>query len=222
MGRAKTSDYGNQFIGIYGVCGEHKLLLGTPCSSKLENACREALDVEVHRMTVDGSGLLGIFCAMNSNGIIVPEQASTSEKAAFKKLGLNVHVLKGRLSACGNNLVINDKGGVANPEVPAAELKKIGECLGIELVSTRIAGYPTVGAACMATNKGFLAHTKTSAAELEMLEGALKVKGAIGSLNVGMPFVRLCALVNSKGYVVGESTTGFEMGRLEEALDFIG
>ena len=221
MGRAKTSDYGSSFIGIYGVCGEKHLLLSPSCSPKLETACANALGLEAKRITIDGCGLLGIFCAMNSNGIIVPASASRAEREALKKLGLNVYAIKGRFSACGNNVAANDKGAVANPNLPKAEVKAIGDCLGVEVVQMCIAGHETVGACCLATNKGFLAHARMHESEFEVLESALKVKGAVGTLNVGLPFVRLCGLANSKGYVVGEGTTGFEMGKLEEALDFI-
>ena len=221
MGRARTSDYGNPFVGISVVCGERFSLLGIPCSPKLEAACSSALGVEVKRAAIDGSGLLGIFCAMNSNGIVIPASASKGERAVLKKLGLNVYAIKGRFSACGNNVAVNDKGAIANPNLPRAEVKEIAECLGVEVVQMRIAGYETVGAMCIATNKGFLAHAKASDEEFAALEGALKVRGSAGTLNTGIPFVRLCGFANSKGYVVGESTTGFEMGRLDEGLAFI-
>ena len=222
MGRAKTTDYGSSFIGMYGLCSEKHLLLGTPCSPKFEAACKEALGLEAKRAAIDDSGLLGIFCTLNSTGIIVPASASKAERDVFKKLGLNVYAMKSRFSACGNNVAANDKGAVANPEMPAAEVKAIGDCLGVEVVQMRIAGHATVGACCLATNTGFLAHARTHEDEFEVLKSALKVDGSVGTLNVGLPYVKLCALANSKGYVVGESSTGFEMGRLEEGLGLIG
>jgi len=220
-GRARTSDFGNPFIGIYGVCNEQLLLIGTPTSQKFEDACTRALGIEAKRMSVDCSGLLGVYCTLNSNGILLPAYAEKSEVAQFKKLGLNVHKVKGGMTACGNNVLANDKGAIANPRLPKKEVKQMSDCLGVEVVQTMIANYGTVGALCIATNTGFLAHTRANMADMALLKEVLKVPGSIGTANFGVPFVGLCALANSKGYVVGTETTGFEMGRFDEALDFI-
>ncbi len=220
-GRARTSDYGNQFIGIYGACNDKLALIGINCSPKLERACKDALAADVIRLSISSSGLIGIYCALNSNGAIVPSTIEQSELKLLKKMGLRTHKVKGRFTACGNNVLANDKGAVVNPRIPRSEVKKISECLGVEAVQMKIADYNTVGAICEATNSGFLAHTRTSEEELEKLKSILKVQGAIGTANMGIPFLGLCIIANSRGYVVGEKTTGFELGRLEEGLGFI-
>ena len=220
-GRARTSDHGNQFIGIYGACNDRLLLLGTSCSPKVEAAATAALNLEVRRVSVDGSVLLGLYCALNSNGLGVPASVGKAELSHFKGLGLDIHLFNGNLGACGNNVLANDKGAVANPRLSKAEVGRISECLGVEVVQMSIAGYNTVGAACIATNKGFLVHTRASEDELRELESALRVRGSIGTLNMGFPFPGLCALANSYGYVVGDGTSGFEMGRLDEGLGFL-
>jgi translation initiation factor 6 len=220
-GRARTSNYGNPFIGIYGACNERLMLLGIPCSPKLESACAKALGVEVRRVSVDGPGLLGLYCALNSNGIVVPAHAGKAEVARLKGLGLNIHRVRGRMSACGNNVLANDRGAVANPGLPKAEVRRMADCLGVEVVQMKVANYVTVGAVCMATNRGFLAHPRAGEQDVRALESALRVPGSVGTANLGVPFVGLCALANSRGYVVGEGTTGFEMGRFDEALGLI-
>ena len=70
-------------------------------------------------------------------------------------------------------------------------------------------------------NGGFLAHYKTGEEDMAALRDALRVHGSKGTVNTGTGFVSYGVIANSKGYVAGESTTAFEMGRLEEALGLI-
>jgi translation initiation factor 6 len=220
VARLLASDFGNPFIGLYCACNDKLALLGPSVSPKFEDACKKALGVEVHQATVSGSNLLGLFCTMNSNGIIVPEQVEKQELKHFKELGLEVHVLRGRLNACGNLIAANDKGAVAHPLIEKADLGKISDCLGVEVVPIAIAGYATTGACCIATNKGFAAHNRASEEELQLLESALKVKGTIATANMGVSFLRPCVVANSHGYVAGAKTSGFETSRLDEGLGF--
>jgi len=105
--------------------------------------------------------------------------------------------------------------------VEKEEAAAIGDALGVELVPLDIAGFSTVAARCIATDTGFLAHFRSSEDDLARLKDALKVHGNKGTLNTGTGFVAYGAAVNSRGYVVGEDTTAFEIGRLEEALGLI-
>ena len=56
---------------------------------------------------------------------------------------------------------------------------------------------------------------------MKMLEGSLKVKGELGTVNTGSGFVSYGVVANSKGYVAGEQTTPFELGRVVQAMDFL-
>ena len=97
----------------------------------------------------------------------------------------------------------------------------MADTLGVELVEAEIACYHTVGSCSLATANGFAAHFSAKDSEIAALASIFKVKGAKGSVNKGTGFVALGVIANSKGYVAGEQTTAFEMGRIEEALGFI-
>ncbi len=189
--------------------------------AKVEDMVRERLKTEVIKLGVADSNLLGVYIAMNSSGVILPNVARAAEISTLKKLGLNVYVSKDNHNANGNNIAANDKGGVINPYVGSDEAKAIADALGVELVPMGIAGFTTVGSACIATNSGFLAHFKSSDDDLRMLKDALKVDGSKGTLNTGTGFVGYGAVVNKNGYIVGEDSTAFEIGRLEEGLGLI-
>jgi translation initiation factor 6 len=79
-----------------------------------------------------------------------------------------------------------------------------------------------VGALAVVTNNGMLAKTSVTDEELASLEGIFKVKGAVGTANMGVPFVGLCMLANKHGFVAGELTSGYELNRIDEAFGFIG
>ncbi|MCX8197654.1 MAG: translation initiation factor IF-6 [Candidatus Micrarchaeota archaeon] len=213
----KASNFGNPYVGLFSKASERLVCADITASPKLISAL-ESLGAPVLKASIGGAGLSGLFVCMNSNGAVLPSFCSQEEISLFKSHGLNVEVLSGQFSAVGNNLAANDKGAAANPEIPRMELEKISDCLGVEVVPIRIAGYPTVGSCIAATNSGFLAHNRASEQELKELEGIFGVPGSNCTLNTGVPFVSICLAANSKGAVAGESSTGFELGRAAEAL----
>ncbi len=217
----KTSYFGNPWIGMFVKGNDRVSLVPLDSMDKFVNAVKESLGTETIKVGMSDSNLLGVYVAMNSTGVILPNIVKDEEAELVRKAGLNVYVSKDIHNANGNNIAVNDKGGIINPNVSNEEARKMADTLGVELVPMSIAGYSTVGSACIATNGGFLAHYRSSEAELAALRDALKVPGSKGTVNTGTGFVSYGAIVNSSGYIVGEDTTAFEVGRLEEALGLI-
>jgi translation initiation factor 6 len=118
----------------------------------------------------------------------------------------------------GNNILANDKFALVHPELHKDTVKDIRDVLDVEVEKGRIASQKTVGAAGVVTNKGLLCHPHASKKELEILEERFGVSAKIGTANYGTPLVGACMIANSKGAVVGLSTTPIELGRIEEAL----
>jgi translation initiation factor 6 len=79
----------------------------------------------------------------------------------------------------------------------------------------------TVGAAAVVTNKGGLFHPKIDDQELKELEDLFGVPIVKGTANYGTPLIGACLIGNSKGAITGDSTTGIELGRIEEGLGLI-
>ncbi len=217
MSVLKASNFGNPYIGLFAKASE-KLVAADVSSSPKFLSALEKLEVPVVKATFGGSGLAGIFLAMNSFGAVVPAFCGADEISIFKKAGMNVLKIEGQFSAVGNNITANDFGAVANPEMPRAIVKRVSDCLGVETVPIRVAGFTTAGSCVSATNKGFMAHNRASEQELKELHGILKVEGSNCTLNTGVPFVSLCFVGNSRGAFFGEATTGFELGRAAGAL----
>ena len=204
--------FGNPWIGMFIKGNDDYTVIPIDSLEKLEDKVKDNLKTEVIKAALGQSNLIGVYSAMNSNGIVLPNVTVDSEAEVFRKLGLNVYVSKDTRNAHGNNISVNDTGGIINPRIPKSERKRMEEVFGVELVPTTIAGYYTVGSSCISTDKGFLTHFKTSPDEIKMLEDFLKVKGELGTVNTGSGFVSYGVVANSKGYVAGEQTTPFELG----------
>jgi len=215
---SKASNFGNPHIGLFAKASDGLVVADASCSPKFIKSL-SVLGCEVAAPSFGGvGGLAGLFCALNSNGIILPSFVEKSEIASFKKLGLNAITMPGRFSATGNNIAANDFGAIANPELSAQDTKRISDCLGVEVVRRSVAGYLTPGSCLLATNKGFLAHNRAGEEELKELQSILRVGGANCTLNTGTAFVSICAVSNSHAAILGESSTGFEVGRAAGAL----
>ena len=220
MSITKISNFGNPHIGLFARASERMAVADLSASPKFLLALQQ-LGVPVVSATFGGSGLAGIFSAMNSNGIMVPPSCSREEISELRRLGLNVASVPSQFSAAGNNIAANDFGAVANPEMTQAEAKRVSDCLGVEVVRRRVAGYVTAGSCVLATNKGFAAHNRAGEEELKELQAILHVPGQNCTLNAGTAFVQIGALANSSGCLAGEASTGFELGRLAGALGLV-
>ncbi|MDO8553287.1 MAG: translation initiation factor IF-6 [Candidatus Micrarchaeota archaeon] len=215
------SYFGNPWIRLYTVTNNETTLVPIDMEETAVKLFEENLKTTVTRATISDSNLLGLYTIMNSKGIVLPNVANANEVALIKKTGLNVYVSSDTQNAHGNNTVVNDHGGIVSPYTDKHEKKKIEDFLGIELVEKRIAGYSAVGSACIATNKGFLAHYGTTEEDLLELKRIFKVSGSKGTVNLGTGFVSVGVIANIKGYVAGDKTTAFELGRVEESLGFL-
>jgi translation initiation factor 6 len=121
----------------------------------------------------------------------------------------------------GNMVLANDKGALASPNLSADAIETISKTLGVPTEQGTIAGINNVGAAGVATNKGALLHPDATAEEAEAAEEILGVPVDVGTGCGGVKYVGVCMIANSYGAIVGETTTGPELGRIESALGFI-
>ncbi|MFA5108876.1 MAG: translation initiation factor IF-6 [Candidatus Micrarchaeia archaeon] len=216
----KTNFDGNPFIGLYARASDELTLIPKSSPDKFATRAQEVLGGRIFRASVASSPYLGVYFAINSNGIVSSPFMHKEELAEIKKLGLNVLVInEGGFSAVGNNICCNDNGAIVNEEMPPEIVKQIADVLGVEAVRMPLAGYKTVGMMAAATNKGWIAHNRINEKEAAALESIFKVKGMNATLNAGTAMVGLAVVANSKAALVGETTTGFETGRAEQALE---
>jgi translation initiation factor 6 len=205
-------------IGAFATCTEKFALVSQGTSGKICKSIEDMLKVPVFPKLINGSTVVGSMCRGNSNGLLVPRNAIPED---FGDLDVPVYNLPGKLNAVGNVVLANDSTALAHPELSDRAIATIGEALKVEVYRGTIGGMSTVGMAAVATNKGLLVHPLVSKKELEFLEKIFDLPVNIGTSNFGTQMVGSGVIANSKGYVAGSKTTGHELAKIEDALDFI-
>jgi translation initiation factor 6 len=208
---------GNPYIGVYCHANEEFVIVPPEFSREMISKIEEGLDVEVVQTTIANSSIIGVLVCSNSQGMIVTNFAEDRELMAFKGK-FNILYIPDVLNAVGNNILANDKFAMVHPDLEKKTIKEIEDTLAVEVLRGKIAGLKTVGAAGIVTNNGMLCHPHTSKNELDLLKKRFGVNANIGTANYGVPLVGACAIANTKGAIVGSSTTPIELGRIEEAL----
>jgi translation initiation factor 6 len=159
--------------------------------------------------------------AGNSDGLLVSSRARDRELDRIAEtVDLPVTELPGRINAAGNVILANDDGAYVHPELPDDAVAAVEEGLGVPVERGAIAGVRTVGTAAVATSRGVLCHPKATDEELDRLESVLGVPADIGTVNYGGALVGSGLVANANGYVVGQETTGPELGRIDLALGY--
>ncbi len=212
---------GNPNLGVYISVTDNVALVPFNTPEILENTIKEALEVDVIKTPIAGSGLIGALAVGNSNGILVSNQILDKEMETMKNAGLNVAKLPDKHTAVGNIIIANDNGAIVSPYLSKKAIDTISDVLDVDVKSMKIAEFSIVGSIATVTNKGAILHPQTSENELKLVEDVLKVPADIGTVNRGVGLIGACSSANSNGIIVGELTTGPEMARLEEALGFL-
>ncbi|MCK5344832.1 MAG: translation initiation factor IF-6 [Candidatus Heimdallarchaeota archaeon] len=209
---------GNPYLGVF--CSANENLAVVPITSPPEflEIVKNNLQVEnVIKLSVDSSSTIGALMRFNSKGAVASQFISNAE---ISKLPDNISVTKidQKFNAMGNNVLANDNGALVHPSFSPETVKEISEALDVPVEKGTIAGYKTVGSSAVATNKGVIVHPHTSTYEMEVFEKILGIKPQICTANYGTGQVGACMVANSKGAVIGETSTPIELGRIEEGL----
>ena len=212
---------GSSYVGVFARVTDDCLLVRSDIDDQLTEACGAELDVPVVPATVGGSGTVGSLAVGNENGLLVSSRATEREcDRIADETGLPVTELPGRINAAGNVVVANDAGAYVHPDLTRGAVQTVRDALDVPVQRGTIAGVYTVGTAAVATNRGVLCHPKTDDETLDELEELLGVPADIGTINYGGALVGSGLVANDSGYVVGESTTGPELGRIDAALGY--
>jgi translation initiation factor 6 len=214
--------FGTASIGVYSLVNDKIAIIPPQVPESKRVKVEEWLKVKVVATTVGESVIVGALACSNSNGVVLPPFTLENEIETIKSVSdLNVAVMDTKKTAYGNMVLANDKGAVADPRLSRGILGKIEETLGVEVVSSEVAGLPYVGSLAVATNKGVLVHPMLKEEERKVLEEALKVPVDVGTINCGIPYVATGLIGNSCGVVAGSLTTGPEMFIIGQALDVV-
>jgi translation initiation factor 6 len=220
MSLLRYNIHGNDYVGVYAAVTDRYLFSGYGLTPNAKRIMLDALGVECIEMSVAGSDLIGIFVRGNSNGVLFSEMADDSEVARIKKLlpGMNVERMESALNTVGNNMLVNDRIAIVNPEYTHEDEQRIRDVLGVEVVKAEIGGFKTVGANNILTNKGFIINNRSTDDEKEFVDKLSGFNSVRTTANTGSVYIGIAAVANAKGAVAGDATTGFELTRIGEGL----
>lgn len=212
---------GSPLLGVFARCFEKALIVPHETSEKSLQMLEEGLGLTPIPMTVAESSVIGSLVSGNSNGFVVSAYATEPEISRLSGIG-RIARLPGKMSAAGNVILTNDTAALVHPGLTIRAVERIAETLGVDVRKGTIGGLKTVGMTAVATNKGILAHPRISEAEIAVLEDLFGLPVDVGTVNLGSPLVGSGLLANGRGYMAGLETTGPELGRIEDALGFVG
>ncbi len=217
---AKMNFNGDPNLGLFTVPTDGFCIAGNTLMKKDRDEMGEVLGVKMVEARGANTEFVGLFSAANSSGIALPWNSRDEEVRFFRKTGLKVFISPLKQTALGNMILVNDNGCIIPREISSIR-SKLEDCFGVPVKIGTVARLPIVGSAAFATNRGVLAHPNCTEKEMELLESVLGVKGDIGTVCFGSPFVGAGIVANSHGFVISEGTTGPELQRIDESLGFL-
>ncbi|MFA5213498.1 MAG: translation initiation factor 6, partial [Methanoregula sp.] len=66
-----------------------------------------------------------------------------------------------------------------------------------------------------------IVHPRATPDEIARLEEVAQIPVGTGSINMGSGLIGTGLLVNERGYIAGNATSGFELGRIEDVFGFL-
>jgi translation initiation factor 6 len=210
---------GDPHIGVFTRVFEDIAVIPPEAPEELEAAYREAFDLEIVRTLVQGSTIIGSLLAGNNNGFVVSGLAS---KAEVRKLSeyREVFLLHHGMNAAGNVILACDRFAAVHPDMDAKIRKEIGEFLKVPVIPLTLGDVKVVGMAAVATNNGVVVNPRSSASEITALEKVCDLPLGKGSVNMGNAMVGTGLVANTRGYLAGSETSGYELGRIEDIFGF--
>ena len=216
----ETIDFaGDENIGVYTRVFEDFAFVPIDASEEYVSAVEKRFGIEVIKTTIQGSSIIGSLLAGNSKGIIATGLATQEESALLKSYS-DVMFLGRTMNAAGNIILANDEIAVVHPEMPDRYAEKISEFLDVPVIMMSIGGIPTVGMAGVATNRGILLNSGVTNQEIKEIEKITDLPIGTGTINMGSNLVGTGLIANNKSYLAGISTSGYELGRIEEVFSF--
>jgi len=217
----KLTVFGTDNIGIYLFTNDKYTIVPKNIDNDTINKIQEILKTEIIQVTVAKSFLIGILVSGNNEVILLPKNTEEDEIKKIKEIAKDVRmeVLDIKPTALGNIILANSYGALVYPELTNVEFKKIKEALGIDNIEKgTIANIITVGSVGVITNKAGLIHIDTTEEEIQRLSNLFRVKIDAGTVNFGSAFVHSGLVANDNGVLVGASTTGPEILRIQRAF----
>jgi len=212
---------GDPNIGVFARVFDDVAFVPIDSPKEFKDKIGETFDVEVEETFIQGSSVIGLLLTGNSRGFVCSGLIQDSELDLLQDYG-DVLLLGEEMNAAGNVILTNDSFAVVHPDMSSEMQRMVGEFLKVKVIPMSFGGVGTVGMTCACNNSGVLLPARSAPEEIEKLENEIPDTFSIGtgSVNMGSNLIGCGLLLNSKGYLAGNTTTGFELGRIEDVFGF--
>jgi translation initiation factor 6 len=206
-------DYlGNSNIGFYATVSNEQSIFPPEFDKK------EIFETESVETYIARTRLVGLFTAGNSNCLLVPNNITDREREKLEESNVDFQVLETRDTALGNLILANDEGAIISENLEDHR-QEIEEALEVPVKIAEIAGSSTVGTASITNFHGAVIHRDASEEDAGTVKEHLELEDIdIGTVNMGSPFVGSGAVANDSAVLVGEETSGPEIGRIDRTM----
>jgi len=211
----------NPNVGVCCRTNEDIAFIQKGLTKKVKKKIISVLDVTLVELSIADANIVGSLLTINSNGAVATDLIDDASIKIIEDQGLDVFVVGDKINAAGNDILVNDTGALVHPRLKDEALKEIEDVFKVPVHRGTIGSLDIVGMAAVVTNKGLLCHPKVTPDEKRQLEKIFNVSVMIGTINHGVPLIGSGLVANTKGAIVGNLTTGIELGRIEEALNFL-
>ena len=211
----------NPNLGVFCRANDNVAFVRKGLPKKVTKKISSVLDVELVELNIADATIIGSLLTFNSKGAVVTDFVDVDAVKIIENQGFDVCIISDNINAAGNDILVNDKGALIHPDLEDKTLKNIEKTFKVPVYRGTIGSLKTVGMAAVVTTKGLLCHPKVTDEEKRVLEKVFDVNVMIGTVNHGSPVIGSGLVANTKGAIIGNLTTGIEMGRIEEALGFL-
>lgn len=203
---------GNINVGFYVTTSNEQSIVAPEFQRK------EELGTEYCETFIARTRLVGLFTAGNSNCILVPNNITDREEKKLEESNVDFKIIDTKETALGNQILANDSGALVSERL-SGKTEEISDALKVPVEVGEISGIGNIGSTAIANNRGAVIHRDASEEEAEKLMDALSLEDVdIGTVNTGSPFVGSGAVANNQLILVGEDTSGPEIGRIDRTM----
>jgi len=179
---------------------------------------KDKLGTDVCETFIARTRLVGLFTAGNSNCILIPNTITDRERKKLEESSIDFKVVDTKETALGNQILANDNGALISERLSGMK-EVISDALNVPVEVGEVSGIGNVGSTAISNNRGAVIHRDASESEAEKLMEVLKLEDVdIGTVNTGSPFIGSGAAANDQIILVGEDTSGPEIGRIDRTM----
>ncbi|MFT4310824.1 MAG: hypothetical protein ACMXYC_04280 [Candidatus Woesearchaeota archaeon] len=216
-----TDIAGNPNVGLFGFITDTFGLISAQVSSETRQQLEKVLKVPIHPCTIAGTHLIGVFVSGTHKKIIIPSITFDYEKDYLRSLGIPFEVVDTKLTALGNNIVVNEHALLYHHEMEPSVIEHLQKIFEVPCKPMKIHDHDTVGSCLRITSQAGIIHKDARDDVIETLSAQLHIPIEIGTVNQGAPQVASGILANKHGFIIGTLSTGIEITNADEVLGFL-